>query len=158
MLFVMADVGARMEDEEARAKPRGAAEFFTATLVRHPKTGNLVTCPSSSPEHGGLVAGPAMDTQIIRALYAALLEAVRNDVPPETVRKIAPELIYLALRGRREGEVRFLRENLLPEEKRNLSVSTAGYAIRRVWWKLRKYRPNEKLRGYVRGAKGGAGQ
>ena len=54
---------------------RGAAEFFTATLVRHPKTGNLVTCPSSSPEHGGLVAGPAMDTQIIRALYAALLEA-----------------------------------------------------------------------------------
>ena len=89
---------------------------------------------------------------------AALLEAVRNDVPPETVRRIAPELVYLARRGHREEEVRFLRENLLPEEKRNLSASTAGYAVRRAWWKLRKYRPNEKLRGYVSGAKGGSSQ
>ena len=52
----------------------GAAQFFTESLVRHPRTGNLVTCPSLSPEHGGVVAGPAMDTQIVRALYTAVLE------------------------------------------------------------------------------------
>ena len=52
----------------------GAAKFFTESLVRHPRTGNLVTCPSLSPEHGGVVAGPAMDTQIIRALYNSVLE------------------------------------------------------------------------------------
>ena len=54
-----------------------AARFFTDYLVRHPKTGHLVTCPSMSPEHGGLRAAPAMDMQIIRALYAATLEAAK---------------------------------------------------------------------------------
>ena len=76
---------------------RGAAEFFTATLVRHPTTGNLVTCPSSSPEHGGLVAGPTMDTQIIRALYQALLAAAAelghtDDAVVEKVRAQLPQL------------------------------------------------------------------
>ena len=52
-----------------------AARFFTETLVEHPVTHRLVTCPSISPEHGGLVAGPAMDTQIVRALYTAVLKA-----------------------------------------------------------------------------------
>ncbi len=56
----------------------GAAQFFTDALVRHPRTGNLVTCPSLSPEHGGLVAGPAMDTQIVRALYMAVLEGAKE--------------------------------------------------------------------------------
>ena len=52
----------------------GAARFFTEALVRHPKTGKLVTCPSNSPEHGTLCAGPAIDSQLIRALYRAVLE------------------------------------------------------------------------------------
>jgi len=52
-----------------------AARFYTEFLIRHPKTGNLVTCPSFSPEQGGIVAGPAMDTQIVRGLYTAVLEA-----------------------------------------------------------------------------------
>ena len=53
----------------------GAAEFYSATLVEHPVTHKLVTCPSLSPEHGGLVAGPMMDSQIIRALFRACVEA-----------------------------------------------------------------------------------
>lgn len=57
---------------------RSSAEFFTDSLIRHPVTGRLVTCPSCSPEHGGLVAGPAMDMQIIRALYEALLVAAKE--------------------------------------------------------------------------------
>ncbi len=61
----------------ARAYPvmRGAAEFFTHFLVKDPVTGYLISTPSNSPENGGLVAGPAMDHQIIRSLFKACIEA-----------------------------------------------------------------------------------
>ncbi|WP_183558993.1 glycosyl hydrolase family 95 catalytic domain-containing protein [Mucilaginibacter sp. SP1R1] len=54
-----------------RAYPemKGAAEFFVHFLVKDPKTGYLISAPSNSPEHGGLVAGPTMDHQIIRDLF-----------------------------------------------------------------------------------------
>jgi alpha-L-fucosidase 2 len=54
-----------------RAYPemKGAAEFFVHNLVKDPKTGYLISTPSNSPEHGGLVAGPTMDHQIIRDLF-----------------------------------------------------------------------------------------
>ena len=59
---------------------RDSARFFTETLVPYGGAnkaahGELVTNPSSSPEHGGLREGPTMDMQIVRALYAAVLEA-----------------------------------------------------------------------------------
>ena len=53
---------------------KGAAEFFTEFLVKDPKTGFLISSPSNSPENGGLVAGPAMDHQIIRGLFQACIE------------------------------------------------------------------------------------
>ncbi len=53
---------------------KGAAEFFLDFLVKDPKTGQLVSSPSNSPENGGLVAGPTMDHQIIRALFKACIE------------------------------------------------------------------------------------
>jgi alpha-L-fucosidase 2 len=49
---------------------KGACEFFLSVLVEEPKHKWLVTCPSVSPEHGGVVAGPAMDNQILRDLFA----------------------------------------------------------------------------------------
>jgi len=54
---------------------RGAAQFFVDVLQRDPKTGHLVTNPSISPEnehHKGVsvCAGPAMDMQILRDLFA----------------------------------------------------------------------------------------
>ena len=49
---------------------KGAAMFFEDFLVKDPKTGWLISTPSNSPEQGGLVAGPAMDHQIIRDLFA----------------------------------------------------------------------------------------
>jgi alpha-L-fucosidase 2 len=62
------------EDKEflAGAYPifKGACEFFLDTLVEHPEKKWLVTCPSLSPEHGGVVAGPAMDMQILRDLFS----------------------------------------------------------------------------------------
>jgi alpha-L-fucosidase 2 len=60
-----------------RAYPamKEAALFFVDYLVKDPKTGWLISGPSNSPEQGGLVMGPTMDHQIIRALFAATAEA-----------------------------------------------------------------------------------
>lgn len=59
---------------------KGAAEFFLDTLVPLPGTDLLVTNPSLSPEnvhpHGASIcAGPAMDSQILRDLFAATIAA-----------------------------------------------------------------------------------
>jgi alpha-L-fucosidase 2 len=59
---------------------KGAAEFFLDTLVPLPGTDLLVTNPSLSPEnvhpHGASIcAGPAMDSQILRDLFAAAIAA-----------------------------------------------------------------------------------
>ena len=55
-----------------RAYPRmkDAALFFIDVLVKDPRRGRLISTPSNSPEHGGLVAGPTMDHQIVRDLFA----------------------------------------------------------------------------------------
>ena len=63
-----------------RAYPemKGAAEFFVHTLVKEPSTGYLISTPSNSPEHGGLVAGPSMDHQIIRDLFKNCIAAANE--------------------------------------------------------------------------------
>ena len=62
-----------------RAYPvmKGAARFFVDTLVEDPAGGHLITGPSNSPEHGGLVMGPTMDHQIVRGLFGAVVAASR---------------------------------------------------------------------------------
>ncbi len=59
---------------------RGASAFYVDTLVELPGTGLVVTSPSVSPEnihpHGStLCMGPAMDSQLLRDLFAATLAA-----------------------------------------------------------------------------------
>ncbi|HEX5552096.1 MAG TPA: glycoside hydrolase N-terminal domain-containing protein, partial [Chitinophagaceae bacterium] len=54
---------------------RSAARFFNCFLIRDPHTGRLISSPSNSPEHGGLVAGPTMDHQIIRDLFKNCMAA-----------------------------------------------------------------------------------
>ncbi len=65
---------------------RGSAEFFRDFLVEEPRSGWLVTCPSSSPENwfvntrgerASVCAGPTMDTAIIRELFGNVVEAAR---------------------------------------------------------------------------------
>ncbi|HEV3202195.1 MAG TPA: glycoside hydrolase family 95 protein [Bryobacteraceae bacterium] len=56
---------------------KGAAEFFVDTLVKDSMTGSLITGPSNSPEQGGLVMGPTMDRQIVRALFGDVIAAGR---------------------------------------------------------------------------------
>ena len=60
-----------------RAYPemKSAAEFFVHFLTKDPNTGYLISTPSNSPEHGGLVAGPTMDHQIIRDLFKNCIAA-----------------------------------------------------------------------------------
>ena len=62
-----------------RAYPviRAASRFFADFLVEDPNTKRLISTPSNSPEQGGLVAGPTMDHQIIRHLFATCIEAGR---------------------------------------------------------------------------------
>lgn len=54
---------------------KDAAVFYTDFLSEDSKTGYLISTPSNSPEIGGLVAGPTMDHQIIRALFKSVVEA-----------------------------------------------------------------------------------
>jgi len=85
------------KDYLERAYPvlKGSALFLVDTLVEHPKYKVLVTCPATSPENvphrpgnkpvhdevmGGnitpnICAGPTMDSQIIRDLFNAVIEA-----------------------------------------------------------------------------------
>ena len=69
---------------------RGAAQFFLDTLVPEPKHGYLVTNPSLSPENehpygASVTAGPTMDAQILRDLFAACIQAAE-------ILRIDPEL------------------------------------------------------------------
>jgi alpha-L-fucosidase 2 len=52
-----------------------AALFFNSFLIKDPASGYLISSPSNSPEQGGLVAGPTMDHQIIRALFKNVIAA-----------------------------------------------------------------------------------
>jgi alpha-L-fucosidase 2 len=59
---------------------RGASEFFLGTLQEHPERKWLVTNPSISPENGhphgsSVCAGPTMDMQILRDLFANTIQA-----------------------------------------------------------------------------------
>jgi alpha-L-fucosidase 2 len=60
---------------------KGAAEFFLDTLVEEPTHHWLVTSPSISPENGhpegktSICAGPTMDLQILRDLFANCIKA-----------------------------------------------------------------------------------
>lgn len=78
------------------------------------------------------------------------LARVREDIPLRQRKELLAEIIYLAQRGGRSQELSFLRERLLPEEKRGLPGLTAIYAAKRLKNKLTGNRPNERLRGSVR--------
>jgi len=59
---------------------RGAAQFFLDTLQEDPTNHWLVTNPSVSPENGhpggsGVAAGPTMDLEILRDLFANTIKA-----------------------------------------------------------------------------------
>ncbi|HEU4902003.1 MAG TPA: glycoside hydrolase family 95 protein, partial [Flavisolibacter sp.] len=78
-----------------------AARFYSIFLISDPKTGWLISTPSNSPEQGGLVAGPSIDHQIIRALFRDVIagskilntdQAFRDSLQQKLL-KIAPNQV-----------------------------------------------------------------
>lgn len=68
---------------------KGSAQFYKAILIKEPKTGWLVTSPSSSPEnsffmpdgsgkHVSITMGATIDNQIIRELFTNVIEASKT--------------------------------------------------------------------------------
>ncbi|HEX8022493.1 glycoside hydrolase family 95 protein [Mucilaginibacter sp.] len=63
---------------------KGAAQFYNSLLIKDPKTGWLVTSPSSSPENAfympnghiaSICIGPTIDNQIVRELFGNVIYA-----------------------------------------------------------------------------------
>ncbi len=82
---------------------KGASEFFLDTLVEEPTHKWLVTVPSASPENRHqfanttLTAGPAMDMQILRDLFANTIRAAEIlAVDPPLGRELAAARARLA--------------------------------------------------------------
>lgn len=75
---------------------KGAARFYVDYLVKDPSSGYLVSCPSNSPENGGLVSGPTMDHQIIKSLFKVCIETseiLEQDQDfADTLRNILPQI------------------------------------------------------------------
>ncbi len=88
--------------------------------------------------------------QAVSAQDEAELNRVREDIPLAQRKELLAEVLYLAQRGKRNVEVSFLRQHLLPEEKKGLMALLAAYTAQRVKSKLTGIRPDERLRGYVR--------
>jgi alpha-L-fucosidase 2 len=76
---------------------RGACEFWLDVLTEDPGTGWLISPMSNSPELGGLVPGPTMDHQIVRALFRATAEASEIlDVEPDLRSRLSDALPRIA--------------------------------------------------------------
>ncbi|HEX8018298.1 glycoside hydrolase family 95 protein [Mucilaginibacter sp.] len=81
---------------------KGSALFYSSMLINDPKTGWLVTSPSSSPENGFLMPdgsgrhasicmGPTIDNQIIRELFNNVITAGKVLGKDVTLRKTLQE-------------------------------------------------------------------
>ena len=89
-------------------------------------------------------------TLAVEAQDAEEFSGLREEIPLHQRKELLTEIMYLAQRGKRGQELAFLKERMLPEEKRGMNVLLAAYAAGRAKNKLTGNRPNPKLRGYVR--------
>jgi alpha-L-fucosidase 2 len=118
---------------------KGAAQFFTQFLIKDPKTGYLISTPSNSPETGGLVAGPTMDHQIIRALFLACIEAaeiLETDLSfAGTLKSMLPEIAPNQI-GRYGQLQEWIEDKDDPENKhRHVSHLWAVHPGNEINWK-----------------------
>lgn len=85
----------------------------------------------------------------VSEMNAEAFTAAREYVPCDAIAGIASELIYLAWRGKRKQEIKFLLAYMTKEEKRGLFFRIFNYAARRIWRKIFGIKSNELLRGYI---------
>lgn len=104
---------------------KGAAMFYAGFLVPDPLTGWLVSCPSNSPENGGLVSGPTMDHQIIKSLFRACIEADRildaRDALADTLSNLLPRIAPYTIG--RFGQLQEWMEDIDDPENKHRHVS-----------------------------------
>ena len=107
--------------------------------------------------HGKYDLSPLIRQDRLRLLTLAVeaqdteaLSDLRKEIPLKDRRRMLAELIYLAWRGGRSGELQFLKERMSPEERRGMRVQLVLFTAKRIINKLTGNRPNPKLRGYVR--------
>ncbi len=76
---------------------KSAAQFFQDYLIKDSLSGTLISGPSNSPEHGGVVMGPTMDHQIVRSLFKATAEAAKVlGVDPEFAADLTAKAAQIA--------------------------------------------------------------
>jgi len=118
---------------------KGAAQFYTEFLVEDEITGTLISGPSNSPEHGGLVMGPTMDHQIIRSLFKAVVLAGRlvgddSELPGKAagmIDRIAPNI-----KGKHDQLQEWLEDKDNPNDKhRHVSHLWGVYPGCDITWK-----------------------
>jgi len=117
---------------------KGAAHFYTDFLVPDPKTGWLVSCPSNSPENGGLVSGPTMDHQIIKSLFKICIEAsdiLKKDQEfADTLRTLLPKIAPYKI-GRFGQLQEWMEDKDDPENKhRHVSHLWGVYPGKEINW------------------------
>lgn len=81
---------------------------------------------------------------------AEQLNDARKYVPAAAMRKIAPELLYRARRGKRGDEMAFIKARLTGEEKKGLTCGVLLCAAKHIWYRLTKNRPNDVKRGEIK--------
>ncbi len=107
---------------------KGAAEFFIDFMITDPKTGWLVTCPSTSPENvfytknkeiASVSMGASMDNQIIRRLFSDCIKAC-NDLKIDNEFKTKLENAIEKLPPHQIGKYGQLQEWLYDFEEREV--------------------------------------
>lgn len=117
---------------------RGAAEFMLAVLVEDPKTHNLVTCPSNSPENAyqftradgskgktAFCIGSTFDMQITRDLFLGVADAARIlGVDTEFAKKLDAARARLApTRLGKDGRILEWQEDFAETEPQHRHIS-----------------------------------
>lgn len=88
-------------------------------------------------------------SEAVCAQDSAAFETAREYVPSGTVKEIAPELLYLAWRGKRKNEIDFIKSQLNADEKKGLTAAVAACGVKRVVRKLRHIPNDDNKRGTI---------
>lgn len=134
----------------------GATNYNSITTQRRRCIDHINICRAVEDFYCGKYdLSPMIERQQKRLLADAvakqsesIFEEIRSYVPSAQLRKLAPQEMYLALRGRRKSEVVFLWSQLAKSEKRGFCLAFVCYAFSRIWGKLTKSVTNDMLRGY----------
>jgi alpha-L-fucosidase 2 len=114
---------------------KGAAEFYSSVLVKDPKSGWLVTSPSSSPENSfylpngkmaSICMGPTVDNQIIRELFNnTIYAASRLKTDPAFIKILAGKLKHIppAVQIAKDGRVMEWMEDYKEAESTHRHIS-----------------------------------